>query len=288
MKTMLFSKEKPLHYLRTGKFKALSSGWKHERFPLDIDYELIVMTEGTLYLRYQDENFTVKEGEYLLLPPSTSFREGFKESYCSFYWMHFAADPSSFPLCVTSDEQAQKYAEHAIRIPQTGSIPRPDKLVVQMKQLQDVVKNRYPQISLDVMATCVMTELFGELFLGAVSGQDPADRKQIYLDIIDYIQTNISRNIRISEIADAFGYNPKYLSHLFAELRGIPLKQFILSQKVDAANFMLSDNDKAVTEIAAELGFSDVHNFARTYKKITGLTPSEYRNAFAKRMLYHV
>ena len=51
---------------------------------------------------------------------------------------------------------------------------------------------------------------------------------------------------------------------------------------------MLSDNDKAVTEIAAELGFSDVHNFARTYKKITGLTPSEYRNAFAKRMLYHV
>ena len=67
---------------------------------------------------------------------------------------------------------------------------------------------------------------------------DPADRKQIYLDIIDYIQTNIYRNIKISEIADAFGYNPKYLSHLFAEIRGIPLKQFILSQKMDAANFM--------------------------------------------------
>ena len=57
---------------------------------------------------------------------------------------------------------------------------------------------------------------------------------------------------------------------------------------MDAANFMLSDGDKAVTEIAAQLGFSDVHNFARAYKKLTGLTPSEYRNAFAKRMLFHV
>ena len=108
------------------------------------------------------------------------------------------------------------------------------------------------------------------------------------MDIIDYIQTNISKNIKIAEIADAFGYNPKYLSHLFVEIRNIPLKQFIISQKMDAANFMLADNDKTVSQIASDLGFSDVHNFARAYKKYTGLTPSEYRNAFAKRMLFHV
>jgi AraC-like DNA-binding protein len=57
---------------------------------------------------------------------------------------------------------------------------------------------------------------------------------------------------------------------------------------MDAANFMLADNDKTVSQIASDLGFSDVHNFARAYKKYTGLTPSEYRNAFAKRMLFHV
>ena len=97
-----------------------------------------------------------------------------------------------------------------------------------------------------------------------------------------------SSNIKISDIADEFGYNPKYLSHLFVEIRNIPLKQFIISQKMDAANFMLADNDKTVSQIASDLGFSDVHNFARAYKKYTGLTPSEYRNAFAKRMLFHI
>ena len=122
----------------------------------------------------------------------------------------------------------------------------------------------------------------------AQQGQDNLEKKQVYLDIVDYIQRNLHRNIKITEIAEEFGYNAKYLSHLFTEIRGIPLKQYILNQKIDAANFMLADNDKPVTDIAAELGFSDVHNFARTYKKLTGLTPSEYRNAFAKRMLFHV
>ena len=287
MQTLLLPSEQIFRYMLTGKFKALSSSWKHEKFPLETDYELVVMTEGTLFLRYQGENFTIDKGEYLLLPPSNSFREGFKEAYCSFYWMHFSADFSSgLPSILHGSRDA--YRDKALIIPQKGIIPRPEKMVVQMKQLQDIVKSNYPSVSLDAMVTSIMTELYGELVLSASSFTDPADRKQIYLDIIDYIQTNLYRNIKISEIADAFGYNPKYLSHLFAEIRGIPLKQFILSQKMDAANFMLSDGDKAVTEIAAQLGFSDVHNFARAYKKLTGLTPSEYRNAFVKRMLFHV
>lgn len=290
MKLMPLPTNKLYSYHYTGKFRALSSEWKHEKFPL-ADYELIVMTEGELYLRYQDKNYTVKKGEYLLLPPShKGFREGFREAYCSFYWMHFVAEHDPlipYEISFNNKTTPPHYTDYCT-IPQCAVIPRIERVVVMMKQLQDMVKNNYPTVSLDAMVTSIMLELYGEVSVVSPESEDPASNKQIYLDIIDYIQTNISRNIKISEIADEFGYNPKYLSHLFVEIRGIPLKQFILSQKMDAANFMLADNDKTVTQIAAELGFSDVHNFAKTYKKVTGLTPSEYRNAFSKRMLFHV
>jgi len=289
LRYIIFPENRQFKYDYTGKFEALSSEWKHEQFNLE-DYELIVMTEGILYLGYGDDRFTVKKGEYLILPPSDGYREGFKEAYCSFYWAHFSVGKTNLPLTVNiprenfDDLDGKEY----IAIPQHGKIPRPEKMVVQMKQLQDIVKNEYPSMSINAMITSIVGELYGQLSVREPFYKDLAGRKQIYMDIIDYIQTNINRNLRISEIADVFGYNPKYLSHLFAEIRGIPLKQYILNQKIDAANFMLSDNDKAVTEIASELGFSDVHNFARAYKKITGLTPSEYRNAYAKRMLFHV
>ncbi|MBQ7679027.1 MAG: helix-turn-helix domain-containing protein [Butyrivibrio sp.] len=276
-------------HLRTGKFKALDAHWKHERFPLTVDYELIVMTEGVLYLSYMGERYTVRKGEYLLLPPSESMREGFKESYCAFYWLHFTTPVSGLPPVVTlPDAPGWMTREDCVLLPPSGVLPRIEKLVVQMKQLQDTVRNGYPRASLDAMTTSIVLELYGQLSTGAPAEVEPAERKQIYMDIIDYINRNLTNNIKISEIADVFGYNPKYLSHLFAEIRGIPLKQFIMNQKIDAANFMLADNDRTVTEIAERLGFSDVHNFARTYKKHTGLTPSEYRDAYAKRMLYHV
>lgn len=289
MKHIVLPENQQFTYSYTGKFKALSSDWKHEKFPLR-DYELIIMTEGELYLSYCDDNFCVKKGEYLLLPPSNGYRTGYKEAYCSFYWMHFSVPATDLPLTHSSPEKLVKDPgfSRSFCIPQKGAIPMPEKLVVQMKQLQDIVKNNYPAVSLNAMVTSIVCELYGQLFSDSMTNADTLEKKQIYRDIIDYIQRNLHRNLKITEIAQEFGYNAKYLSHLFAEIRGIPLKQYILNQKIDAANFMLTDNDKPVTDIAAELGFSDVHNFARTYKKLTGLTPSEYRNAFAKRMLFHV
>ena len=289
MKHIVLPENQQFTYSYTGKFKALSSDWKHEKFPLR-DYELIIMTEGELYLSYCSDNFCVKKGEYLLLPPSNGYRIGYKEAYCSFYWMHFGVPVTDLPLTINSTEKIVKDSgfSRSFCIPQKGAIPMPEKIVVQMKQLQDIVKNNYPTVSLNAMVTSIVCELYGQLFSDSMTNADTLEKKQIYRDIIDYIQRNLHRNLKITEIAEEFGYNAKYLSHLFAEIRGIPLKQYILNQKIDAANFMLTDNDKPVTEIAAELGFSDVHNFARTYKKLTGLTPSEYRNAFAKRMLFHV
>lgn len=273
MQTLFLPSRQIFHYVLTGKFEAPSPRWKHERSPL-FEYELIVMTEGTLYLSYDKENFTVNAGEYLLLPPGDSYREGFRPSSCSFYWLHFSSDesdryPSFLPLL------------------QQEKVPEPEKMVILMKQLQDMVNNQYPSVSIDMMTTCILTELYGQLSLTPPINPENLFHKQIYFDIIGYIKRNINHNIKISEIAQEFNYSAKYIGHHFSQITGTSLKQFILNQKIDAANFMLTDSNKSIDDIAKELGFSSSHNFSRTYKKMTSLTPSEYRNAYAKRLLYH-
>jgi len=273
--------QQKLQYERTGKFKAPSPEWKHELFSL-ADYELFVMTEGTLYLSYNEEDFTVKTGEYLLLPPCNSWRQGFKEAYCAFYWLHFSLPNSiSSPICLTDGDTSS-----AFTIPQTGTIPKPEKMVVLMKQLQDSVKSNYPSITLDAMTTSILTELYGQLCLNEPIQRKSLSQKQIYSDINDYVQLNLSKNIKVSDVAAHFGYNEKYLSHLFGEISGVPLKQLITQYKMEAASFMLADTNTPIADIAKKLGFPDSHNFSRAYKKSTGLTPSEYRNAFAKRLLF--
>lgn len=308
MYVLRFPANQMFEYHMTGKFKALSDTWHHQSFPLT-DYELIVMTEGILYMSYGNKKYTVNPGEYLLLAPSDQMRGGWKQSYCSFYWLHFAVDlKGQDSSCeIQAAEPLQKSCHDTVGIlkksgeamrtveedgvfclPIHGVLAQSSRSIVLMKQLQDLVKSSYPTCSLNAMSTAIVTEIYGQMTFHAVSGKNSGNRKQVYLDIVDYIQQNLSTNIRIADIAAQFGYNPKYLSHMFTEHSGIPLKQFILNQKMDAANMLLTDGDRQISDIASSLGFSDVHNFSKAYKKVTGLTPTEYRNTYAKRLLYHV
>ena len=287
-KLMVFPDNQIFHYLRSGKFEALSDEWQHESMSLFFDYEFIVVTEGTLYLRYMNEDFTVEAGEYLFLPPSNSKRVGIKKAYCSFYWIHFTVNLDSFPACILPAEFDYYKRADCILLPQISFVPRPERLIIQMKKLQDLDRDNYPEITLNTFVTAIITELYGQIYTEIPKDGDLLNNKQIYSDIVDYIKRNISKNITVNEIADYFGYSSKYLSRLFSELRGLSLKQFILSQKIETAAFYLTDSDRSITEIAAEVGFSDVHNFSRAFKKAKELPPTEYRNTYAKRLLYHI
>lgn len=177
-------------------------------------------------------------------------------------------------------------ADHTLAIPVQASILNQEKLLVMMKQLQDSVRNHYDPVTLDYMTTAVLCELHSQLYreFNAKSSAR-SSTKQIYFDIIEYIRLNSTKNLKVSDVAGHFGYNQKYLSHLFSKISGLSLKQFIMNVRMDTANYMLSDTNASIAEIAASLGFSDSHNFSKAYKKIAGMTPSEYRNAFSKRVL---
>lgn len=280
----------PIVYEYTGKFQSPSANWKHEKMPL-FNYQLIVMTEGCLYLSYADKNHVVNEGEYLLLCPNSpvSYRQGFKESNCSFYWLHFLVNNSIIPMDLSNPDLEMIKNETAIMLSARGKLPYPDKVIVLMKQLQDSIRSGCSTLSSNFMATTVLCELYEQTFREKIEYiKGDYSKKQVYYDIVDYINENIYKELKVTDIAEKFGYNSKYLSHVFNNITGTSLKQFVLQKKVAKANYMLMDTNKTICEISACLGFTDYHNFMKLYKKITGLTPTEYRNAYSKRMLFHV
>lgn len=279
--------ETPLKYHFTGKFESPSENWIHEDFPLT-DYELFVITKGTLYISYHQQNYMVTEGEMLLLPPMPepyNRRKGYRPSDCSFYWLHFSA---SHEVRFTAPQKVSLDAPHKLIIPIQQFLPCAEKVIVLMKQLQDAIRLNYAPFALDYMTTIILYEIHHQLLpLVSHEASETSTQRQIYHDIIDYIKQHIHTKLTVAEIADHFGYNEKYLSHMFSSISKMTLKQFILKNKMDAANFLLTDSNKSIQEIAISLGFSDSHHFMKSYKKITGLTPSEYRNAFSQRLLFH-
>ncbi len=279
------SVDTPVELAITGKFVAPDANWIHLSRTL-MDYELMVVTEGVLYLAGGSQRFTVSEGEYLLLPPSTE-QYGYQVSACSFYWLHFSVkDPAIVTVDATAgvpDKEGQK-----IVLPRYGKLKSLEKMIVMMKQLQDSVRSYDTSALNNYMSTVILCELYNQLFHADSSAAVKKTRQeQLYHDIVDYIKWSRGEPLKVSQIAETFGYNEKYLSHLFSSISGVSLKQYILQQKMELAKYLLTDTNQNISEVSVKLGYTDCHNFMKAFKKIVGLTPSDFRNAYAKRLLFY-
>lgn len=84
------------------------------------------------------------------------------------------------------------------------------------------------------------------------------------------------RNWSVAELAALCGYHPSYFTKLFYTEAGLKPKQFLVTERIKQAKLLLLRGEPMQT-IADRLGYSSVHYFSSSFKKETGLTPSEFR-----------
>lgn len=288
MDVLNFQISKPLQFNWTGKFIAPDENWTHITRALT-DYEFIVMTDGELYIADDKRQYVVKKGEYLIMSPTLK-QYGYKPSKCTFYWTHFTyPDKLISPRCSMSENDILNniHKNQNMILPVQNTIPRIDRIIVLFKQLQDSDRKYGSKILNSLNITAALMELHSQLYLSNGRVSLKGDHVQLYTDIVDYISWRIRENFKVSEIAEYFGYNEKYITTFFKKASGVSLKTYILNQKMDMAKALLSDTNKPISQIGYEIGFSDNHNFSSAFKKITGQSPSDYRNTYAQRKLFH-
>ncbi len=263
-----------------GKFTSPNSDWIHLTRNRE-DYELMVVTDGTLYIADHEREYIVQKGEYLLMAP-TPFQHGTRSGDCHFYWMHFGYNKEKQNHETLSDFAT--YSPGKLLIPVTGKLSSLERIIILMKQLQDSDR-RYKEASLNrYLCSALLAEI-------GAQGQHKLNKEkqlkeQLFSDIQDYISWHIQENLRISEIAAYFGYNEKYLTTFFKRYAGITLKQYILQTKMDLAKSSLTETTQPISQIAYGLGFSDAHNFSNAFHKVTGLSPSEFRASYNKHNVF--
>lgn len=79
-------------------------------------------------------------------------------------------------------------------------------------------------------------------------------------------------------LTTALPYDYKYLSKLFSSVEGITIEHFIIKQKVEKAKEQIIYDQLNLSEIAYFLGYSSVPHFSSQFKKITGMTPTAFKN----------
>lgn len=78
-------------------------------------------------------------------------------------------------------------------------------------------------------------------------------------------------------------YDYRYLSHLFSEIHGITLEQYILKQKIEKVKELIHYDQLTLTQIAYQLKYSSVAHLSAQFKKITGMTPTQFKSGHQSR-----
>jgi len=108
----------------------------------------------------------------------------------------------------------------------------------------------------------------------------PKENGNLYSAAADYISRNFRSDITLRSAASALGYHEKYLSSALHALTGMHFRTFLSSYRVDYARTLLHSEEHrhlSIAQIAHESGFSSINTFCREFRRLSGMSASEYR-----------
>lgn len=100
-----------------------------------------------------------------------------------------------------------------------------------------------------------------------------------------YIEDNIQEKITVDELAELTALGRRSLERRFKKATNNSIVEYIQRVKIEAAKRSFESSRKNITEVMYDVGYSDTKAFRDVFKKITGLTPIEYRNKYNKQEL---
>jgi AraC-like DNA-binding protein len=106
--------------------------------------------------------------------------------------------------------------------------------------------------------------------------------KSVIIELIHYSDEQLKNNFS-AYLSEKLNYDYTYLSNLFSEVEGTTIEHFMITHKIERVKELLVYDEISLTEIAWKLHYSSVAHLSNQFKKITGLTPTYFKQLKQKR-----
>lgn len=133
--------------------------------------------------------------------------------------------------------------------------------------------------SMDVQMVCEILMEVIELCMGSGKVEATESIKECIHQAAAYVEAHFQDNISLSSLAEQFHVESSYFSRMFRKETGENLMVFLCRKRMEKAIEYMKTTERNLTEIAFMVGYDDYTYFNKVFKKMTGLSPREYRNS---------
>lgn len=279
-----------LPYIREAGY-AVRKPWLYPERSL-LDYLLIYVQDGCLLVRVRGEELTFRENEFCLLQPGdVHVLEGTTQTITPFVHMDlfynpqrelgFPTRPGQIDLSAFRHLMQPRLNDlQGIHIPTRFVPSRPSAFKETMLRMIGLWLEGEGEPLRRLEAEHLAAELALSLLKDATPAPAGKSHKPQSLNwITSYFSFHLSDPITLEDMAKRARLSPSRFAAVFRQHFGMAPHQYLLHLRVQHAQELLRGSEYTLQEVASYCGFSDIHHFAKMFKKITGETPNQYRKA---------
>jgi AraC-like DNA-binding protein len=277
----------PLPHYIAGGFVTFPRGFKHlNRRNIGV-FDLIVVTQGCLYLGEEDRQYEVAAGHALILRPD---RHHYPTEGCRVetgqYWLHFNTEgkwgSSEHAVAVSQTDNMTDNGftvqTFTMQIPQYVRLLQPSTMYEKLKQLTElelVSHNNWARWKHQLIFQQILELLNASLDLHtALPGANVADQAAAYL------RTHYKEDITAQTLGEALNFHPVYIARCMQKEFGCSPFEYLMRYRLEQAKLLLLQSDMPVARIAEKVGFHQPSYFSSSFIKYEAISPRAYRKRF--------
>lgn len=139
---------------------------------------------------------------------------------------------------------------------------------------------------MDALSTLALESMALELMVETLRSREnrKTHRPPKWLEEVRQIlRANFSNPPSLTQLSKVVGIHPVHLVRVFRTFQHCTMSEYVRQLRVESAQKKIVSSDASLVEIALSSGFADHTHFSRSFKRVTGMTPSEFRNLIRRR-----
>jgi AraC-like DNA-binding protein len=268
----------PLPFYQNSGGDVYTVGRKHiSRQSLGV-FDLLVVTQGCLYMGEEERQWRVESGMFLLLRPD---RYHYAWEGCDrethFHWLHFRAlGEWSEESQQTKPKPLTPFSEQTplvVTIPRFGQLKDENEVVQRLETLRVMYNRTGVRLEHQIEFQHILLAL----------GQDPSSGfsssvRHLAGQAVVYLREHFREPFRNDALGTALNFHPMYITRCFRQVYGCTPLTYMTKFRIEQAKQLLTNSDLPIGRIAEQCGFETFSFFTRCFHKHCGVSPREYRN----------
>lgn len=239
-------------------------------------YKIIFVTNGSAKIQIANKTFIIKKNDMLFL------------NSCEFFSISTNSTPfHRYLLILSPDIFSNQFADDNI-LGLFRDYSQNDNHCIHIKNFNDI-KALFDKMIFentgndDIYSERLINHYLSELFIYSMRcSQINVSRlhnemNQKILAAQNLLEDNYHTNIKISDVCNRLHMSPYYFTHQFTKISGCSPKQYLTKTRLNHAGILLSQTNLTINEISERVGFSDMNNFIKCFKKTFNSSPASFR-----------